>query len=56
LRELNGLLGQQQPSHGRMCDCDTPEDIDAFRIELARRIEAFVASQPDEETTQPPTD
>jgi len=51
LRELNELLDQHQPSGGRICDCDcdTPEDIDAFRIDLARRIEAFVASQPDDE-------
>jgi hypothetical protein len=33
-----------------------PEDIDAFRDELARRIEAFVASRADEDdaAAQPP--
>jgi hypothetical protein len=49
LRELNELLDQHQPSGGRANDDDYPEDIDAFRIDLARRIEAFVASQPDDE-------
>jgi hypothetical protein len=29
------------------CDDDVPSDIDEFRTELARRIEAFVASRPD---------
>jgi hypothetical protein len=29
------------------CDDDMPADIDEFRTELARRIEAFVASRPD---------
>jgi hypothetical protein len=50
LRELNGLLAQRQPpaagddddDHG---DDDMPEDIDAFRLELARRIDAFVAAR-----------
>ncbi len=39
LRELNELLSQHQPQGGRICECDMPEDIDAFRYELARRIE-----------------
>jgi len=58
LRELNGLLTQHQaqPPGARLCDCDMPEDIDAFRIELARRIDAFVASQPDEESEAQPAD
>jgi hypothetical protein len=51
LRELNELLSEQ-PQTGRLCDCDVPEDIDEFRNELARRIEAFVASQPDDECAQ----
>lgn len=56
LRELNALLSQHharaealsaQPAHPQatLADDDMPEDIDAFRIELARRIDAFVASQ-----------
>jgi hypothetical protein len=49
LRELNGLLGQQQPGAGRVCTCDMPEDIDAFRIDLARRIDAFVAANTEPE-------
>src|SRR5947209_1642309 len=53
LRELNELLDQHQPSGGRTND-DYPEDIDAFRIDLARRIDAFVASQPDDETAAAP--
>jgi hypothetical protein len=45
LRELNGLLGQRQTTGERVCDCvDIPEDIDAFRIMLAQRIENFVRS------------
>jgi hypothetical protein len=47
LRELNGLLSEHQARV--VNDDDMPEDIDAFRIDLARRIEAFVASQPDDE-------
>jgi hypothetical protein len=42
LRELNGLLSQRQAA---AADDDMPEDIDAFRFELARRIDAFVASR-----------
>jgi hypothetical protein len=43
LRELNTLLAQH---HTRAAECDDmPEDIDAFRHALARRIEAFVASR-----------
>jgi len=34
-----------------------PEDIDAFRDELARKIDAFVASRADEEFDEnPPPD
>jgi hypothetical protein len=41
LRELNTLLAEQQPV-GRCAECaDIPEDIDAFRIDLARRITAM---------------
>jgi phytoene dehydrogenase-like protein len=47
LRELNGLLSEYQ-ARGVTQD-DTPEDIDAFRIALARRIDALVASQQDAE-------
>ena len=54
LRELHELLSQHQAREVRVCTCDMPEDIDAFRIDLARRIEAFVASQPDDECTAPP--
>lgn len=50
LRELSELLSQHQPSTGRLCNCDMPEDIDEFRNELARRINALVASQTDDET------
>jgi len=47
LRELNGLLSQRQAAatdDPAACD-DMPEDIDAFRRDLARRIDAFVASR-----------
>ncbi|MGB9369458.1 MAG: hypothetical protein WCE79_25960, partial [Xanthobacteraceae bacterium] len=43
LRELNELLSQHQPRAA--CHDDMPEDADAIRNELARRIEAFVASR-----------
>lgn len=51
LRELNELLGQQQvlPAGAHLCNCDMPEDIDAFRNELARRINAFVDSRAGEQ-------
>jgi len=47
LRELTSLLSQQQaPATSKGDDYDDmPEDIDAFRDALARRIEAFVASR-----------
>ncbi|MEJ0076274.1 MAG: hypothetical protein WDO17_12655 [Alphaproteobacteria bacterium] len=48
LRELNDLLSQHQDR--ATCDNDMPEDADAVRNELARRIEAFLASRPDEES------
>jgi hypothetical protein len=47
LRELNQLLAQQQPQTA--ANDDYPEDIDAFRNELARRINAFVDSQTTDE-------
>ena len=47
LRELNALLAQQ-PARSAYDDDDFPEDIDAFRDELARRIDAFIASRGDE--------
>ncbi len=52
LRELNGLLRERQAAAAGAAagrpgdfDDDMPEDIDAFRFELARRINAFVASR-----------
>jgi hypothetical protein len=42
LRELNALLGQHSATV--VDDDPPPEDIDEFRNELARRINAFVAS------------
>lgn len=46
LQTLQRLPGSQG-SGTRVCDCDDdmPEDMDAFRDELARRIRAFVASR-----------
>ena len=46
LRELNTLLCQGGALAGGapLKDHGMPEDIDAFRFELARRIEAFVAA------------
>jgi hypothetical protein len=47
LRELNALLSEHAGRAGTAAADydDMPEDIDAFRIELARRIDAFVASR-----------
>jgi hypothetical protein len=49
LRELNALLSEHN-ARAPCCNChdDMPEDLDAFREELARRIDAFVASRPEE--------
>lgn len=49
LRELNALLSQHHARDAAAGDDDIPEDIDAFRHELARRIEAFVASRTQED-------
>jgi hypothetical protein len=43
LRELNELLGRHSATV--VDDDPPPEDIDEFRNELARRINAFVASR-----------
>ena len=46
LRELNGLLGQHQASRGDANRGDpVPEDIDEFRRQLARRMDAFVEAR-----------
>ncbi|MCW5690789.1 MAG: hypothetical protein KIT48_00330 [Pseudolabrys sp.] len=49
LRELNALLAQHNAQAGTASRCvhcaDMPEDMDAFRYDLARRINAFVASR-----------
>jgi len=56
LRELNALLAQHnaRPNDAR-CECRemSPEDIDAFRDNLARRINAFVASRMNEGGAEP---
>jgi hypothetical protein len=49
--KLRRLRLAAQPHSGPTDDNDIPADIDEFRRELARRIEAFVASQPDDECT-----
>jgi hypothetical protein len=56
LRELNELLSQHQARPACDCDDDMPEDIDAFRIELARKIDAFVASRTGENSDTRPED
>jgi hypothetical protein len=61
LRELNELLSEHQARGACHCECeDTPEDIDAFRLDLARRIDAFVASHASEQDgppgSRPPAD
>lgn len=52
LRELNGLLAEQiaRPAAASAANdyYDTPQDMDAFREELAQRIEKFIASRGDD--------
>ena len=48
LRELNALLSQQQTRTVVDYD-DMPEDLDAFRNELAQRIDALLAEPPEED-------
>jgi hypothetical protein len=45
LRELNGLLSQHQPPAGTDDDDDGAADIDEFRRDLARRMDAMVAAR-----------
>jgi hypothetical protein len=53
LRELNTLLSQHRAPAAY--DDDMPEDIDAFRLDFARRIELFVASRTGEASgAEPP--
>ena len=47
LRELNALLSQHAPRAVDDYD-DMPEDIDAFREQLAQKIEAFMEARGDE--------
>jgi hypothetical protein len=51
LRELSAPLNQHQASAPPAYD-DMPEDIDAFREQLARRICVFVASRREENERQ----
>ena len=55
LRELNALLAQHAPRAASEYD-DMPEDIDAFRERLARRIEAFMELRRDDEDAFTPDD
>jgi hypothetical protein len=48
LQKLQRLRCALPPS-GSTDDDDMPADIDEFRNELARRIEAFLESRPDED-------
>jgi hypothetical protein len=48
LAKLRRLRLGAQPQSGSIDDDDMPADIDAFRLDLARRIEAFVASRSDD--------
>jgi hypothetical protein len=51
LHTLQRLRAGDSPDHGPIaCEC-TPEDMDAFREDLARRINAFMASRPDLDET-----
>jgi transposase-like protein len=44
LRELNALQGEHRPPSGCLCDAG-PEDIDEFRRELARKMDAFIEAR-----------
>jgi hypothetical protein len=52
LRELNALLSQHNAGAGAAFDDDMPEDMDAFREELARRIEVFMESRADDDVEE----
>ena len=54
MRELNALLAQQ-PRAAVPYD-DMPEDLDAFRNELARQIDALLASPADEDFEDAPAE
>jgi hypothetical protein len=54
LRELNGLLSEHNARlDAADPDDDMPEDMDAFREDLARQIDAFMASRGDEDWAEP---
>ena len=53
LSKVERLRASAAPSNSPTFDYDMPEDIDAFRDELARQIEAFVASR-GHEIDEPP--
>jgi hypothetical protein len=52
LKEVRRLRGDADPA-GRNDDDDMPADIDEFRRDLARRIDAFVASWSDGDVLDP---
>jgi hypothetical protein len=54
LRELNALLSQHPPRAADAYDDDMPEDIDEFRLALARRIKALFDSSTDGEAEAAP--
>jgi len=45
----NATFAQQPPPAAPYDDDDMPEDIDAFRARLTRRIEAFLEAREDED-------
>lgn len=49
LHALQRLRCGLVPDQGAIADDDFPHDLDEFRLELARRIEAFMESRGDEE-------
>ena len=56
LRELNALLSQHNAQAGADLYDDMPADMDAFREQLARRLEAIMASPADDLESDTPTD
>ncbi len=52
LRELNALLAEARAAGQCDDDADLPKDIDAFRIDLARRLEGLVAAEREREANE----
>jgi hypothetical protein len=52
LRELNALLAEHNARPAGQCDC-MPEDMDAYRAEMVRRIQTFLESRAKQDFKRP---